>query len=257
MLTFSDIKDRVEYTVAEDIDPAILAGRIDEAQIEISKRFGKRDSCWYPTKSGETTEVVGINDDYVFMDTVENMPDPPNVAYLGTGQNAEKVSYGNIGGNQLLEVKRGLDGIVNEWPVGTPVSLPERAGIEVDLPDDFLLVHEVRDLNNNPFFHYQISEEMRIAFFEEGLYKLIYTPVPDPIDYTDDNAKPVVHKVFHKDIVIYCVAKHWEDFAEGIQSEEQKVQNLLQQFYGNVEGSARTLERNNNQQYTIGFQLWS
>jgi len=258
MLTFGDIKDRVEHIVAEDIDPVILAGRIDEAQIEISKRFGKRSSQWYPVPVTEVASGVSVNDDIIHLDSGVNMPDPPAVVNLGNGPEAEKINYGTIVGDQLQDVKRGVGSTeANEWPVGTPVSIPVEAQMESDLPDDYLIVHEVRDLDNNPFFYYQISEEMQIAFFEEGLFKLIYTPVPEPIDYTDDNAKPVVHKAFHKDIVIYCVAKHWEDLAEGIQSEEQKAQGLLQQFYGNVDSSARALERNVNQQFELGFRLWS
>jgi len=258
LLNFGQIRERYENITGESIATASLASRIDKAQIEIAKMFGKRSEYWYPPYVAELEQSIGKEDTTLHLDSTVDMPEPPATAYLGTGPEAEGISYGNIVSSTLQDVQRGVEGTEpNEWPAGTGVRFSQDAGTEHGLPDDYLIVHEVRGTDNMPEFGYYISEQMRIAFYKEGLYKLIYTPVPEPIEHTDNAAVPEVHPVFHEDIITFCVAKHWEEIAEGIQGEEQKALNLKQQFYRNIEESARTLKWNVNQQYTIGIKLWS
>ena len=253
-LNFGQIRERYEKITGETVDIVTLGSRIDEAQIEIAKYFGRRSTSWYPP--AVTTLAAGVDADAETIQLVSglDMPDEDATvyAYLGTGAEAELISYDELVGDQLQDVERGLNDDANEWPIGTSVSIPVQAEIEEDLPDDFLIVHEVRDLDNMPFFGYQISEDMRILFFRSGLYKLIYTRVPEPIDITDNSAVPEVHAVFHNDILNYCIAKHWEDLGEGIPNEENKANNMKANFYWNVERAAKVLRRNVNQQYTIG-----
>ncbi len=257
MLNFGQIRERYEGIVGEPITTLALANRIDEAQTEIAKQFGKRTRTLYPPPVTELAAGINADAETIVLDSGVDMPEPPATAYLGGYDSAEKITYDTLVGDQLQDVTRGVnDTEANAWPAGTPVTIPVQAEMENPLPADCLEVHEVRGLDNVRVFNYQISDDMEVLFFGEGLYRLIYTPVPNPIDHNDNNAVPEVHQVFHKDILTYCIYKYWEDNAEGIQGEEQKATTLLTNFHRSVISSAKKLRQNSNQQHTIGIELW-
>lgn len=134
---------------------------------------------------------------------------------------------------------------------------PDNAGVEQDLPTDLLVIHEVTDDNHIPIVEYRVTAEDTIIIYLEGEHRLIYTRVPDPIDYDNpDSAEPDIHPIFHNNIIAYCVAKHWEEISEAIPEEEGKAQSLLAQFFKKVEDSALVLGRNPNQLHQIGYKLW-
>lgn len=257
MLTFGQIRERFENYVGENVDAVFLGNLIDEAQIEVSKRFGVRTYMWYPRPIVYTTQEISETDVLIPVDNVNYLPVPPNELSLGLGELTETISYNNTTFDSLSEVTRGEgDTTARIWPLGTPVSRLPLAGIEHTLPDDCLEVHEIRDVDDMPVFGYQINQAMKMRLFNDGYHKLIYTKVPDPINYEDNGAVPEVHPVFHSDLIVYAIAKHWEMLAEGIAGEENKAMSLMAQFVRKVEESARMLKRNQNQQLTIGHQLW-
>jgi hypothetical protein len=256
MLNFGQIREKYDDITGSTISTGKLAGYIDEAQIEIAKRYGKRVSIWYPT--AETTLSAGVDADSVIIPVVDVLllPEAPDSVYLGLGADAELISYTATVGNTLTGVTRGENDIEEAWPAGTPVTLEPEAGTEYDLPEDCLIVHEVRDVDNVHAFDYQITAENKISFFASSHFKMIYTKIPDLIDKDDNDAVPEVSPLFHPAIVKYCVAQHWEDIAEGIPGEENKATKLMAQFYGMVEDAAKHLKRNPNQQHQIGIKLW-
>lgn len=258
MLTFGQIKEHFEDETGENISAAKLARYINSAQIEIAKWYGKRVSMWFPTAIVKTTEDINETDTVVPVETTLCVPAPPAYVCLGYGAAAEVIYYSNISGNSLIGVRRGQDGTApNIWPAGTDVSMLAEAGIEMDLPENLLELHEVRDVELMPTFAYQVTEDNKITFFQDGYYRIIYTRSPEPIDWKDVSSMPEVHEAFHNDIIQYCIGRHWQEIAEGIQGEEQRALTLLNIFDRNITMTARKLRRNSNQQYTIGIELWS
>lgn len=257
MLNFGQIKEHFEDEAGENISASKLARYINSAQIEIAKRYGKRVSYWFPTSIVKTTAPLSQTDNEVPVESAICVPAPPNYVCLGYGGAAEIIYYSNISGDTLIGVKRGQNGTApNVWPEGTDVSMLAEAGIEMDLPSNVLELHEVRDTNLMPTFAYQVTEDNKITFFQDGFYRIIYTRSPVPIDWKDVSSMPEVHEAFHNDIIQYCIARHWQELAEGIQGEEQKALTLLTIFERSINATARLLRRNANQQYTIAIELW-
>ena len=112
-----------------------------------------------------------------------------------------------------------------------------------DLPPDHLQTEEIRDGENQIRFDYEITPDGKIFFYANGDYALIYTRMPRPIDKEDNDAEPDVHPIFHSMIVQYCVARWWEDFAEGIPAEETKARNMLNDFYRKVDEAVLVLRK--------------
>lgn len=50
------------------------------------------------------------------------LPDAPNLATIGVGEDAETVLYLSKDSTRLLDVTRGFQGKAQEWLVGTPVA---------------------------------------------------------------------------------------------------------------------------------------
>lgn len=50
------------------------------------------------------------------------LPDPPNLATIGTGENAETILYTGKSGNVLTGVTRGFQGTAQAWVMGTKVA---------------------------------------------------------------------------------------------------------------------------------------
>ncbi len=257
-MNFGQIRERFEGTVGGSINAATLAGWIDMAQDEISLQYGRRQRFWYPPPL--TVTASNMHAGSVQVDLVDTVPMPaaPNQAILGDGETFEVISYRTIAGGGLTGIVRGLrESTPRAWDVGTEVRETPKAGVEYDLPEGLIAVHEVRDIHNVPSFHYQISKDEKITFLSDGMYYLSYTTAPAAIDHTSNEAEPEVHKLFHNAIVQYCLAKHWEAIAEGIPGEENKAISLRRQFETSIERAAKQLKRIPNQQYTIGFKLWS
>lgn len=255
MLTFGQIRERHEGLVGMPISAVVLGQYIDEAQTEIAFHYGKRKSVWYGEPIAQTVGHTDEDADTIVLTNLDDLPED-NFLYLGVGRDAELISYADVGAIELQQVERARNHVKSEWPEGTEVRPALISGMKYDLPEDYLEVHHVRDIKENPVFRYQISEEMKLVFFDDGLYKLLYTPVPVPIDYTDNNSMPEVHDAFQHDIVYYCTMKEWEKMAEGIPAEEQKVNLMYTKFLNRIEEKARKLRRNVNQQYEIEYQLW-
>lgn len=255
MLTFGEIRERYEAITGEKITTVELASRIDKAQIEIAKKHGERLSYWYPRPVTETSAPIDDQVQTIPVVSTADILDPPGTIYLGTGSDVERMTYNLVAGNQLQQVQRSVPG--RNWPQGTPVRMALQPRTEADLPADYLISHEVMSLGNWPYKGYQISKEMKILFFLEGLYKLIYTPVPEAIDHQDNASVPTVHRAFHEDIVTFCLAKHWEKIADGIPGEEEKAFRLMRSFQRSVEDTAHLLRRNVNERHQIDYELWS
>lgn len=257
MLTFGNIRERFEKIVGESIDAGVLGTWIDEAQIEIAKLFGKRVSQVIPIPL--TTLSVGINSEVevIPVTDITTIPAYPDYVAIGDWNNYEIVYYENMAGANLTEVTRGMNGTLpDSWTAGTNVRLNPISGVEHELPDDLLSLHEVRDTDDAPYFGWQVTADYKLHFFNDGMYRIIYTKVPDPIDFMENGSTPEVHAVFHNDLITYCLSKHWEEIAEGIPDEENKSLALMAQFNRRIRESARLLNRNPNQQYTIGINLW-
>ena len=255
MLNFGQIRERHEAIVGMSVPTVVLGQYIDEAQTEIAMQYGKRISTWYAPAIAETVGVTLEDDDTIELNNVDDLPED-NFLYLSYGKEAELIRYKEVVGTELHGVERASNRVSGEWPEGTSVRPWRIADHKFDLPEDFLEILHVRDVHESPMFDYQISEEMKLVFFRNGLFKLLYTPVPVPINHMDTGSIPEVHSVFQHDIVYYCTIKAWEKLAEGIPAEEQKVNNMYSKFRRRLEQKARKLNRNVNQQYEIEYQLW-
>ena len=80
----------------------------------------------YPGKvnSPATTLDGGINDSIQTINVVDGsvLPDAPNIAVIGTGEDAETILYETKNANQLSNVTRGYQGIAKAWDSGTSIA---------------------------------------------------------------------------------------------------------------------------------------
>ena len=80
----------------------------------------------YPGKvnSPQTTIVDAINSTTTIITVVDAsvLPDAPNIATLGSDEDAETILYTAVIGNVLGGVTRGFQGIAKAWPAGTPIA---------------------------------------------------------------------------------------------------------------------------------------
>ena len=253
MYTFAEYREMYEGITGRPINTVTLGMRINEAQVEIAKKYGRRISVWYPLTITQVVADVAADANVIHLHDSSEI-EAPGELVLGRGRETERIYFEAIAGNSLIDV--GRMGSARAWPAGTTVSEVPEYGTEYELPQDLLSIHEVRDVHNMPAFEYQVTQAEGLSFFKTGMYRLIYTKVPDPIDYTDNNSRAEVHPIFSPAILKYCIAKQWEDDAEGIPGEENKAMNLMAQFRAAVDEAATILKRNPNQQYTIGINLW-
>ena len=74
--------------------------------------------------SPATTLDGAINDSVTTINVVDggDLPDAPNLAVIGTGEDAETILYETKNGNELSDVTRGFQGVAKEWDSGTPVA---------------------------------------------------------------------------------------------------------------------------------------
>jgi len=74
--------------------------------------------------SPATTLDGAINDSITTINVVDggDLPDAPNIAVIGTGEDAETILYETKNGNELSDVTRGFQGVAKEWDSGTPVA---------------------------------------------------------------------------------------------------------------------------------------
>ena len=74
--------------------------------------------------SPATTLDGGINDSVTTINVVDGtvLPDAPNLAVIGTGEDAETILYETKNGNELSDVTRGFQGVAKEWDDGTPIA---------------------------------------------------------------------------------------------------------------------------------------
>jgi len=71
------------------------------------------------------TEILSADETTAMsVDNVENLPDAPNIITLFDSESFESIIYEEIDKNnsQLLNLERGVDGTVKEWPIGTSAS---------------------------------------------------------------------------------------------------------------------------------------
>ena len=71
--------------------------------------------------SPATTLDGAINDSVQTIDVIDGsvLPDAPNLAVIGTGEDAETILYGVKTANQLTTVTRGFQGVAKAWDSGT------------------------------------------------------------------------------------------------------------------------------------------
>ena len=74
--------------------------------------------------SPATTLDGGINDSVTTINVVDggDLPDAPNIAVIGTGEDAETILYGAKNANELSSVTRGFEGTAKAWDDGTPIA---------------------------------------------------------------------------------------------------------------------------------------
>ena len=256
-MNFGKIKEQVEIDIGADVPAATMGRWVDSAQIEIAKRYGKRMTYWYPPAITALRTDIEAHHTTIPLDNALMVHEPPDKVIIGHGGLYEVVKYNDADHAELKDVERGQDNTQPlDWPLGTAIRDMPVARMEHDLPQDILTLHEVRDLNNKPIFEYHVTPNGLISVFSETQYYIVYTRVPEPIDYNDNDAEPEVHTVFHNDIIMFCLSRYWQSIAEAIPSEENKAQLLLNEFTRSVELAAKHLKRNENQQYTIGYKLW-
>lgn len=80
----------------------------------------------YPGKvnSPQTELASAIDDEQTTIPLLDAsvLPDPPNLATIGTGENAETVLYEGKNGNDLTDVTRGFQGAAQAWSAGQKVA---------------------------------------------------------------------------------------------------------------------------------------
>jgi hypothetical protein len=78
-----------------------------------------------PNRTGGNTTLsvaAGITDSQLSLVSTASIALSLGMAQIGTGPNAEVVSYGTLGGPGMIGVARGLGGTQQQaWPIGTPV----------------------------------------------------------------------------------------------------------------------------------------
>ena len=74
--------------------------------------------------SPATTLDGGINDSVTTINVVDggDLPDAPNIAVIGTGEDAETILYGAKNANELSSVTRGFEGTAKAWDSGTSIA---------------------------------------------------------------------------------------------------------------------------------------
>lgn len=255
-MNFGTIKGQVEIDIGAAVPASTMGRWINAAQKEVAKRYGKRIRAWYPPTL--TTISADIEPGAVqipFIDGIA-LPEPPASIIIGDGGLYETITYQTADHIFAFDVTRGANSTTAlAWPSGTPVRAMPTASKEYMLPDNLLTLHDVRDLSNNPIFKYTASPDNKITVLVSGMYFIIYTRVPEPIDITDNEAELEIHPVFYDDVVVFCLHRYWQQIAEAIPGEENKSQILLNEFTRSVDSSAKHLKRNENQQYTIGYEL--
>jgi hypothetical protein len=254
-VNFGQIKEQVENDIGASLPTSTLGRWVNAGQIEISKRYGNRIRFWYPPPLTYLSHDTARDETEILVVDGLALPEPPDVVLIGDGGLYEVVEYADGNHRMITGVQRGLDGEAQNWPAGTAVRPIAVTNAEYDLPADIMTLHEVRNNRNKPVFKRHATADGKIAVFEPGMYYIIYTRVPERIDHEDDNAELEIHPVFHNDIITFCLAKYWQSIAEGIPGEEQKAQMLMGEFTRSVEMSAKHLNRLENQQYTIGYEL--
>ncbi|GEM_PF-4694747 len=85
--------------------------------------------------------------------------------------------------------------------------------VEGDLPEDYLLVAEVRDSCNERYLKYSVTPDNKILFENTGEYTVKYYHRPALLEKITET--PDVAVVFHMPIVEYCLSKFWETESEG------------------------------------------
>ena len=80
----------------------------------------------YPAMANSPSTVlfysIDSSTDVIMVADGDKLPDAPNIATIGTGEDAETIFYANKGGNALTDVTRGFQGTAKEWLGGTPIA---------------------------------------------------------------------------------------------------------------------------------------
>src|SRR5690554_4791580 len=80
----------------------------------------------YPgqVNSPQTELASAIDDEQTTIPLLDTskLPDPPNLATIGTGEDAETILYTGVSGNDLTGVTRGFQGAAKAWAQGTKVA---------------------------------------------------------------------------------------------------------------------------------------
>lgn len=112
-----------------------------------------------------------------------------------------------------------------------------------DLPLDHIATAEVRDSEGDYYQDYEIDTYGRVRFDDDGDYTMLYHKIPAMIDYTDENACPSCHGLFHASIVQFCLGKYWETSSEGSTGEVRMASNYYQEFHRQINETATILKR--------------
>ncbi len=256
-MKFITVKEQLEIDIGAGLPTSTVGRWVNSAQIEIAKRYGTRTRYWYPPVLATLPADIGPAAVDMVLNGAINMPEPPVSVIIGDGGLYEVITYQTADHIGIYDITRGDQGTTAlDWPSGTELRALPVSSTEYDLPADILTLHEVRSQTNQPIFKYHATPDRKISVFAGGMYYINYTRVPVPIDTTDAEAVLEVHPVFENDVVTFCLSRYWQGIAEAIPGEENKAQILMSEFVRSVEASAKHLNRIENQQYTIGFELW-
>ncbi len=83
------------------------------------------DTMYAGKVNSPATELDGaINDSITTINVVDggDLPDAPNIAVIGTGEDAETILYGAKNANELSSVTRGFEGTAKAWDSGTSIA---------------------------------------------------------------------------------------------------------------------------------------
>jgi hypothetical protein len=80
----------------------------------------------YPAMANSPSTVLYYSidslTDVILVADSSKLPDAPNIATIGTGEDAETIFYADKAGDALIGVTRGFQGTAKEWIGGTPVA---------------------------------------------------------------------------------------------------------------------------------------
>lgn len=115
---------------------------------------------------------------------------------------------------------------------------------EYDLPNDCLVVDEVKQLNGgvwSSYVLYAVTANDTIKFRENGTYVIVYRKMPSPLD-ADPTEDLSVHTIYHRAMVDYAVYRYYSLESGGDPVEQSYGTTFYEKFLREVNRAAEMLE---------------